>query len=174
MAKRGRKAAANDNQGALEEPTDAEHWASIADQLIPLAMEAGARLKGIANAEAFECFDALDAGYKPAAEFHPGDRVRLTARALHSMYGHGRIVSSDAAKTWTIVECSCDLCAQSDRLVAVDELIALDEATVTHRHVVTTALRHAGQPYSDELMPSVTDVDMAAIQRGLRAARLLH
>lgn len=148
----------------------AEYQRAI-EPLIARVMDGGSLLKSIANADHARWCDAQDRGYKPSGEFRPGDRVVMTARALYSMHGADKLVAAEAVKEWTVVECSCQLCA-SGRLVATHELIALDDdgEVVTHRHISKTALRHRGQPYSEELPPHVTDSDMAAIQRGLRDA----
>ena len=173
MAKRDRKGGPENDNGApgVVKQSLLDEAAYRRDET--LVCEAGPLLKRLADAETFAYFDKLDAGYKPAGVFKPGDRVRMTATALHSMYGTWRIIAADAAKTWTVVECRCDLC-ESPRVVAVDELVALDECAVVNRHISAKALRHAGQPYGDELLPSTADADMAAIQRGLRAGLLRH
>jgi hypothetical protein len=52
------------------------------------------------------------------AKLITGTRVRLTGQFLRNT---GQLTGGEGQKTWTVQECSCSLCTDSERFVAVNE-----------------------------------------------------
>jgi hypothetical protein len=87
----------------------------------------------------------------------PGDVIVLTGQALRSM---GARTGDAGTQRWTVVECTCELCA-TERFVGVEG----------GRHFALAAVREWDRDrHRDEGTPAQTSADTAGIARGMQRA----
>jgi hypothetical protein len=122
--------------------------------LASVLLECGALLRDIERKAQEREWAAEESRWKTDGVFAPGDEVVYKGTALYSM---GCIASDLAGRSWTIVACSCDLCATGRHVLRDDG-----------RHSARAALRHRWQPCGDDVLRAIdADEQMRWLVRGL-------